>query len=360
MSKKIISVIMLASVLASAFAVVSTADTWNDGGTSLRPLQMISIKTIYAGVSGVANGNYNDITGYSGGVNFTPNVVGASGYTSSTIKVEVNTNPQTSITATQYYFDFVISFSSAEFDEYEVNITFGVPRNLNSNGVSDGNDTFDYSSNTKCYYEEFYNTNTRQNVIANNSTSCSINYKGSAYKLHVHLSCNTSSSMGLYYAYLQLSTVQVTKINMTKVSLGTEKEEAENQAQDNQEQAEDATDGVTSAIQNTAGALNSLSSAMSTSSTNVSNWHLPAMYIPATSVTPRINLTSEQEIDFQSWINSIPQQWMTIIKLILSISIFMFCAKEVISIVSILLNNRDSIDNVSEAWKDAKKGDDKA
>lgn len=355
MAKKIILVFLLVSVLAQGLALASSADSWIDGGNNaLRPLQMVSIKTVYGGVSGVPNGNYNDITGYSGGVDFTPNRVGASGYTSSALKVEINSNPTTSVDATAYYFDFVITFPSADFDEFEVSMRFQTPRHYNSNGVSGGNDTFDLTSSVRCYFEEYYNSSSRQYFESNSNTSITLNYKGSAYKLHVHLSCNSASSLGLYYSSIGLASVSLLKVNMTKIN---PEDKVQQEAEDftNNNSSDDITNSsseagsIENSIQRTQVAFSSLASSMSSTSTSVGAWKFPKMYIPATSVTPRINLTNQEiDINFNQWIDSIPSSVLSIVQYSLSCALYIFCGYEVISIISFLLNNRDGIGNVLE------------
>lgn len=88
-------------------------------------------------------------------------------------------------------------------------------------------------------------------------------------------------------------------------------------------------------------ALGSFATALSTTSTNA-KWKLPAIYIPAIDgVTPRINLTSEQDIDLGNSITElIPENILSLIRYLGTAALILYCAKELWHWVSYAMSLR--------------------
>lgn len=75
-------------------------------------------------------------------------------------------------------------------------------------------------------------------------------------------------------------------------------------------------------------------------------WTFPALYIPEISgVTPRIDLTSEIEIDFGYWIQQIPNPILIIIRCLCTAALVAFCFKELYSIIEYIMTLRKGGDD---------------
>lgn len=341
MLKKITAVLLLATVLASALAVASSA-AWHTGGEGFKVLNCFTVYPIYAGLntSPYTNTVNND---YASQISY--NVSGSNGYSACNIRfaLDYTSAPGTGL----FSADFLIDMENYEADSYRCYITFSSPRVYDS-GNSYKSCKFRLH---KCYWENYRSRSYNYfSSSASDSATASIVIETNSPKIHISLDGYPDSGTfsGDYYKYLQFQLV-VNSFSMTKDGSTVaeyEKKEAENSASDVEEQSEQAQSQVTGAIDNTISSLNTLGSAMSTTSTSVNSWTLPAMYIPATSVTPRIELSGEKQIDFASWINAIPPNILTLIQLVCSIALFMYCGKEIIDIISVLLNNRKGIEGL--------------
>ena len=103
-------------------------------------------------------------------------------------------------------------------------------------------------------------------------------------------------------------------------------------------------DSLTGAIPDmTSGFLDSfsnLATAMSTKSTSA-NWFVPKIKLPAISgVMPEITLTSRQEIDFEYWVNKIPSNVLSVVRIICTCSLIIFCVKEVYGLIQSVMVNK--------------------
>lgn len=350
MFKKIISVLVLASVLASAFAVASLG-AWHNGINGFKVLNAFTIYGLYAGFDAqpYTNTENSDFL-----VTLQYNTAGANGYSATQLRFDTNSTGSYSTTSSNWSCDLLIDFDNYDADTYQCSLNFSLFRSYSGNSYTNL-----LISKNKSYWENYRDRH--PNYFSSNSDSglsLSFSINTSAPKVHLHFEGFGNDSHFVDYLWMNLTVNSFNCIKDGSSLLNYEKDEAESQSQDIQQQAEDAQNDTQSAIDNTVNAFQTLGNAFSSSSTSVNSWKLPAMYIPATSVTPRIELSTEKNIDFQSWINSIPQQWMTIIKLICSIAIFTYCGKELISIISILINNRDTIGELSKDVVPEKKGGD--
>ena len=81
-------------------------------------------------------------------------------------------------------------------------------------------------------------------------------------------------------------------------------------------------------------AMGSLISALSYNGTEC-NWKLPEVYIPAIpNVIDRTLLFKDSEIDFEFWINKIPDNIMTVIKALSTLALIVYCFKELYGTLS--------------------------
>lgn len=102
-----------------------------------------------------------------------------------------------------------------------------------------------------------------------------------------------------------------------------------------------AVDGLTSAIpadnDGVIAAMRNLSAAMSYTGTDC-KWIFPALYIPAIDgVTPRIDLTSEKDINFTEWIEAMPTDVIEVVRIIATIALILYCFKELYSLIKYIL-----------------------
>lgn len=83
--------------------------------------------------------------------------------------------------------------------------------------------------------------------------------------------------------------------------------------------------------------INGLVSSMSYSGTSCS-WSFPALKLPAIKgVMSEIQLTEEQPIDFEFWVNKIPSNILILIRSLLTIALIGYCFKELYSTISYVL-----------------------
>lgn len=339
LKQKIISFILIGSALTALFGSISV------GAVHAEPLAMLDIDTIYAGVSGVPNGNYNDIGRNQSGVYLIPNKVGASGYRAYALKILISDNITTSIDNSEYYIDMTLSFMSDEYDNYKASITFATPRAYNSNDQY--LNQVDFFGD--CFTEEFYDSSTRVYFNRNlTQKAVTMNYEGTAHQVHIHIGCKSMYPLGTYYAFVGLASVQINSLSCTKNGVEYEadylEERGNEQVSENEDsmaEAEDEMSGVTSSFDSITSAFQGLVANVSTTSTDVPLLYLPAMYIPQTSVTPRLNLSSEEPIDFNDVLEDMPSSVMGIARAVCSIAIYFFAVKEVIKIFHNVFGNKE-------------------
>ena len=113
-----------------------------------------------------------------------------------------------------------------------------------------------------------------------------------------------------------------------------EKDETQNQGQDSINDVsgviEDKSSGFISSI-------TGLVSSMSYDGTKCA-WTFPALKLPAIEgVMPEYQLTEEKPIDFEFWVNKIPENILLLIRSILTIALIVYCFKELYSTISYVL-----------------------
>lgn len=118
-------------------------------------------------------------------------------------------------------------------------------------------------------------------------------------------------------------------------------EEEKNQAQTQGNQStSDATTAITDNSQGFIDSLGGLVNSLSNTSTYC-QWTFPALYLPEIpGVMARTQLTSEQQIDFNYWVNQIPPNLLLLVQSLLTIGLIIYCFKEVYGTISYVLTLR--------------------
>ena len=122
-----------------------------------------------------------------------------------------------------------------------------------------------------------------------------------------------------------------------KYQMNLEKTEATNSGNS-------SVDSLTGAIPDlTSGFLDSfsnLATSMSTKSTTA-KWYIPKIKLPAINgVMPEIALTSRLEVDFEYWVNKIPSDALSVVRIICTCALIIFCVKEVYGLIQLVMVNK--------------------
>lgn len=131
------------------------------------------------------------------------------------------------------------------------------------------------------------------------------------------------------------------KQDLTNEKLDAVLQQPEQEKQEADGSGNEAVDGLTSVIpadnDGVIAALRNLSAAMSYTGTEC-KWKFPALYIPAIDgVTPRIDLTSEKDINFTEWIDAMPTDAIEVVRIIATIALILYCFKELYSLIKYIL-----------------------
>lgn len=127
-----------------------------------------------------------------------------------------------------------------------------------------------------------------------------------------------------------------------------DEEMREQEKQETQETGEGSVDDVSSAIPSDndgfISALERLSSSLVSSST-IAKWTFPRVYLPAISgIMEEKELISETEIDFNFWVNKIPSNILSLIRVLSTIALIIFCFKELYDTISYILTMRKGVE----------------
>lgn len=191
------------------------------------------------------------------------------------------------------------------------------------------------------YVENLYTIGgTLLNSYPNQLTVCVLmrtNYRGTTITMNDISITPTGSTKALYAEYEHNEQVEegLSDINDSLDEMLT-LPQAEADFADSS--GNDAVDGIMGGIENKGtgffNSLGNLISAMSYSGTDC-KWQFPALYIPEIEgVIDRTALTSELDIDFEYWIDEIPQNIMSVVRAVLTIALIIFCFKELYGILS--------------------------
>lgn len=115
----------------------------------------------------------------------------------------------------------------------------------------------------------------------------------------------------------------------------------EQEKNETQNQGKDSIDDVSGVIEDkSAGFISSITGLVSSMSYNGTNcaWSFPALKLPAINgVMDEIQLSEEQPIDFEFWVNKIPEKLLLLIRSVLTIALICYCFKELYSTISYVL-----------------------
>lgn len=122
-------------------------------------------------------------------------------------------------------------------------------------------------------------------------------------------------------------------------------EQEKNETQQSGNSAVKGTENIPDKSQGFISALGGLVTALSYNGTECS-WTLPTIKIPAIpNVIGETVLTDEKEIDFSYWVEQIPENILSLIRNLLSVSIIVFCFKELYDTISYVLTLKGGSDN---------------
>ena len=125
--------------------------------------------------------------------------------------------------------------------------------------------------------------------------------------------------------------------NWLKDSPEEEKEAASNQAN------QSASDAQASIEDKSAGFVDSMGGLVSSMSHTGTycQWSFPALYLPEIpGVMSRTQLTSEQAIDFEYWVNQIPSNLLLLVRSVLTCGLIIYCFKEFYGVIEYVLTMR--------------------
>lgn len=127
------------------------------------------------------------------------------------------------------------------------------------------------------------------------------------------------------------------------------KEQQENEKQEANNSGNDAVDSVTGAIpSDTAGfmeAVKLLTSSMSYDGTDAV-WTIPSMKIPEMEgITAEIKLTDNLQVNFADYVNMIPEKPLSVARIVCTLALIVFCAKELYGLIQEVMISRRSSSN---------------
>lgn len=115
----------------------------------------------------------------------------------------------------------------------------------------------------------------------------------------------------------------------------------ENEKNEAQNQGQGSVNDVSNAIEDkSAGFVSAISNMVSSMSYNGTYcaWSFPALKLPAIDgIMPEIQLTEEKPIDFEFWVNKIPADVLLLVRSLLTISLIVYCFKELYNTISYVL-----------------------
>ena len=115
----------------------------------------------------------------------------------------------------------------------------------------------------------------------------------------------------------------------------------ENEKNEAESSGQGSVDDVSGAIEDkSAGFINSISNLVGSMSYNgtACAWSFPAIKLPAIEgVMPEYQLTEEQPIDFEYWVDKIPSDILVVVRSVLTIALIGYCFKELYGTISYVL-----------------------
>lgn len=127
----------------------------------------------------------------------------------------------------------------------------------------------------------------------------------------------------------------------TQAIIDNQNDLAEKEKNETQSQGEGSVNDVSGAIEDkSAGFVSSIGNLVSAMSYNGTScaWNFPALKLPSIEgVIPEIQLTEEQPIDFEYWVNKIPSNILLLVRSVLTIALIVYCFKELYNTISYVL-----------------------
>ena len=129
--------------------------------------------------------------------------------------------------------------------------------------------------------------------------------------------------------------------NNTDKIIDNQNQLQENEKNEAETQGQGSVDSVAGAIEDkSAGFVSAIGSLVNSMSYNgtACAWSFPALKLPAIEgVMPEYQLTQEQPIDFEFWVNKIPSDILLLVRSVLTIALIVYCFKELYSTISYVL-----------------------
>lgn len=137
------------------------------------------------------------------------------------------------------------------------------------------------------------------------------------------------------------SQIQQNQDENTDKIIENQQQMQENEKNEAETQGQGSVDEIGSAIEDkSAGFISAIGSLVNSMSYNgtACAWSFPALKLPAIEgVMPEYQLTQEQPIDFEFWVNKIPSDILLLVRSLLTIALIVYCFKELYSTISYVL-----------------------
>lgn len=137
------------------------------------------------------------------------------------------------------------------------------------------------------------------------------------------------------------SQIQQNQDDNTDKIIENQQQMQENEKNEAETQGQGSVDEIGSAIEDkSAGFISAIGSLVNSMSYNgtACAWSFPALKLPAIDgVMPEYQLTQEQPIDFEFWVNKIPSDILLLVRSLLTIALIVYCFKELYSTISYVL-----------------------
>lgn len=137
------------------------------------------------------------------------------------------------------------------------------------------------------------------------------------------------------------SQIQQNQDDNTDKIIENQQQIQENEKNEAETQGQGSVDEIGSAIEDkSAGFISAIGSLVNSMSYNgtACAWSFPALKLPAIEgVMAEYQLTEEQPIDFEFWVNKIPSDILLLVRSLLTIALIVYCFKELYSTISYVL-----------------------
>lgn len=259
-----------------------------------------------------------------------------------------NFYPDFTMSSDGYAFDFVFNYYHTYISHWTTRLQLSGITLVDSSGNSHPKQKISSVDLNNSYWIEDFNLNDKHYFSTSSTYPFFADIDSTTPNIYVHIEFYYDSSFLCDKVYIQWQCKNIIGYTPTGTSEAQyEEQKGEEASTEANQQGDEEKEELSSQITSAGDVFSVLGNSIYSHNTSLRSWDFPAMYVPATSVTPRIQLSEAKTIDFNSWITKIPDSYMRIARGVVSAGLILFCGYELLDTLSLIFNNRKIVDGLS-------------